>query len=103
MGKCAPQTFLNFTSECIQALRAKVQTVGVNPEEAVGRKTSGTASRAGLQIEWTYDPASQTLTIQSVASPFYAPCTLITAQIETWVSACYPSRPQESSPPQQDT
>lgn len=90
MGKCAPQTFPNFSGECIQALRAKVQTTGVDPDEAAGSKTSGTASRAGFRIDWTYDPVSEALTVQCVASPFYAPCGLITAQIETWIRSCYP-------------
>ena len=97
MGRCAPQTFPNFHSECIAALRARVQAVGVSEDEAGGAKTSGQASRAGFGIEWKYDPVAQALTIQCVASPFYAPCKLIMAQIESWVLACYPSRPRESA------
>ena len=100
---CAPQIFPNFTGECVAALRAKIQVAGVNPNGAVGDKTCGEASRAGFHIEWRYDPTSQALTIQCVASPFYAPCKLITAQIESWVLACYPSRPGESSRSGQDT
>lgn len=91
MAKCPPQTFSAFTSECIQALQAKVQSAGVSPEETTGPKTSGTASRAGFGIEWQYDPPSQTLTIQCVSAPFFVPCKLITAQIDSWIRACYPA------------
>ena len=103
MGRCAPQTFPNFTSECIAALRARVETVGVSTNEAGEAKTSGQASRAGFGIEWKYDPIAQALTVQCVTSPFYAPCKLIRAQIESWILACYPSRSRESTGAEQDT
>ena len=96
MGKCPAQRFPKFTSECIEALRGKLQTVGVDPKEAAAGKTSGHASRAGFEIQWTYDLEKQALTIQCVASPFYAPCKVITTQIESWVRECYPPCVQQS-------
>jgi len=91
MGQCAPQSFPNFSTECIEALRARVRTEGVNAESSPGGNTSGTASRAGFHIAWKYDPISETLTVQCTSSPFYAPCSLITAQIKNWITACYPA------------
>ena len=97
MGRCAPQRFPRFTSECIQALRARVQTAGVDPDTAAGGKTSGSASRAGFTIEWNYDSADQVLTVQCVAAPVYVPCSLITAQIARWISSCYPAAPADKT------
>ncbi len=97
MAKCAPQRFPKFTSECLHALRSKVRSAGVSPDEAAGGMTSGNASRAGFEIAWTYDLASQMLTVQCVHAPFYVPCTLITAQIERWIFGCYPASRSEIS------
>lgn len=98
MAKCPPQSFPNFTAECIQALQAKLQSEGVNPaEQAANGNASGTASRAGFDIAWKYDQTSQTLVVQCTSSPFYAPCSLINAQINSWILSCYPSDAGESS------
>ena len=91
MAECPPQSFSNFTSECIQALQAKVQQQGVSADAAASSDTSGRASHAGFEIIWNYDKPTQTLTVQCVSSPFFAPCKLINAEIQRMVSSCYPA------------
>lgn len=90
MGKCAPQTFPNFTADCISALMARIRSEGVSAPASGGDQLSGTASRAGFEIAWTYDPEVQALTVQCTSAPFFAPCSLITSQINSWVTSCYP-------------
>ena len=91
MAKCDKLTFQDFTDDCIQALRQRVQSKGVEDTSLPTGTTSGTASRAGFDIAWAYEPASQTLTIECTNSPFVVPCKIINAQIMSWISSCYPT------------
>ena len=96
LAKCVPQTFPNFTAECIQALLVKVRAEGVGTEGKAGGQLQGTAAKAGFEITWAYAPAVESLTIQCTSSPFLVPCGLINAQITSWVMACYPRSLKET-------
>ena len=91
MARCELQTFSEFNVECIQALQRRIQAEGVEGASVPSGATSGTASRMGFKISWTYDAASKTLTVECTDSPFYAPCSVINAQIRTWINSCYPA------------
>jgi hypothetical protein len=91
MAKCDKLTFVDFSDDCIQALRRRVQSEGVEESSVPSGSTSGTASRAGFDIAWTYDPPTQTLTVECTNSPFFAPCKVINAQITSWINSCYPA------------
>lgn len=50
---------------------------------AAGMQFAGnTASISGCTFYWSYDEASQTLTIQCVDRPWYKPCTFIAAKLQ---------------------
>ena len=91
MAKCETLTFYNFTDDCIQALRKRVQSEGVEGTSLPAGTTSGTASRAGFDIAWAYEQVTQTLTVECTNSPFLVPCKIINAQISSWIASCYPT------------
>jgi hypothetical protein len=91
MARCELQAFENFTGDCIQSLQRRIQAEGVEGAAVPSGATSGTASRMGFKIAWTYDVANKLLTVECTDSPFYAPCSVINAQIRTWINSCYPA------------
>ena len=99
MAKCDPQTFPNFTAECIERLLVEVRSqAGDQAVPSLEQASSGTASKAGFDIHWQYDKDTLTLVVQCTGAPFYAPCGVINSQIQRWVSACYAAPPATQSP-----
>ena len=43
---------------------------------------SGQASQKGFTFSWNYDEEMQTLTIQCLDHPFFAPCSLVNAKLQ---------------------
>lgn len=76
MSACAAQVFPNVSATKWACLKTKISAAGyaINTDE-------GSASDGGYTIAWKYDPAALTLTIQSIASPWFAPCSAINAKI----------------------
>jgi len=74
---------------------------GVTPEEfaCIARKAeqesgltlsgnNGSALAPGISVNWNFDPASYTLTIQCMDKPFLLPCATINSQIRNLVDGC---------------
>jgi len=76
MGSCAAQTFTNITPDKFAALQQKAALSSIN---ITGN--SGQASQQGITISWQFDPTAQTLMIQCLDHPFFAPCGTINGKI----------------------
>jgi hypothetical protein len=83
MSSCAAQTFSNVTPAQFDCLSQKASAAGINISG-----NTGTASQDGITVEWTFDPAATTLTIQCTSAPFYVPCAMINAKISDLVESC---------------
>ena len=85
MTACPVQSFSGVTPDVWSRLKAKVATdIG---RDASAISDSGTESGSGYTVQWAYDSAAQTLTIQMLDSPFWALCISIQAAIEDEVAA----------------
>lgn len=80
---CPPQLFTSFTPDQFTCLLTKARAAGI----AI-TATSGTSSKDGITIEWAFDPAAQTLSIQCTAAPFFIPCETINTTIQNLVAGC---------------
>ena len=76
MGSCAAQTFTNITSDRFAAIQQKAAQSGIN---ITGN--SGQTNQQGFTFSWQFDPTAQTLTIQCLDHPFFAPCGTINGKI----------------------
>jgi len=73
---CDVQGFVNVTPTMYAKLVEDVAKAGL--------ALSGTSGRAEIHactLEWKYDEAAQTLTLQCIAKPFYVPCETVNKQI----------------------
>ena len=74
---CDPIEFENVTPEKFASLEDKAMAAaGI----AVSGDT-GEATAEGVTIQWSYDRASQKLTMQCTKKPFVIPCSLIDGKI----------------------
>ncbi len=70
-------TFNGITQERFQAIAIQVKAqTGV----AVSGNT-GTAAQSGFRLTWNYVPGAQTLTIQCLDKPFFAPASMVQSKI----------------------
>jgi len=83
MAGCDVQTFIGFTPQHFACLLQRAQSSGLNISG-----TSGTASRGGITIAWSYDASAQVLSVQCTEKPAFLGCGLITAQISDLVNNC---------------
>jgi hypothetical protein len=83
MSACATQTFTDVTSAVWNCLVQKAQSYGITISG-----NSGQASQDGFTIRWDYDPSGQTLQLQCVDSPWWAPCSTINGKIHDLVDGC---------------
>jgi hypothetical protein len=81
MGQSAPQVFKGVTPEQYARLVEKANASGL---ELTGN--SGTASKLGVEVAWTYLPDAQQLTIQCLKAPFFMKTSDIDAKIQTLVT-----------------
>jgi hypothetical protein len=81
MSECDAQIFSNITRERWVGMQSKALQVGV---ELIG--DSGQASQKGFTFNWNYDKDAQTLTIQCLDHPFFAPCALVNSKLQELVT-----------------
>ncbi len=77
---CDVQGFVNVTPIMFAKLVKEVANVGL-----VLSGTSGRAEIHACTLEWNYNEATQTLTLQCIAKPFYIPCETVNKQIRELV------------------
>jgi hypothetical protein len=81
MSECDAQIFSNITRERWVGMQSKALQVGV---ELIW--DSGQASQKGFTFNWNYDEDAQTLTIQCLDHPFFAPCALVNSKLQELVA-----------------
>lgn len=83
MGSCPRQTFSGITQAQFDCLAKAAQN-----ENVPISGNSGSASKDGITVVWTYDPGSQTLDIQCTGHPLLIPCGTINSRIKGFVDGC---------------
>lgn len=83
MSACETQSFDNVTSSVWDCLVQKVGSYGI-----VIDGYNGEASKDGFPLTWNYDPDNQTLQLQCVDGPWWAPCSMINGKIQELVGGC---------------
>ncbi len=86
---CDTQTFSNVSPEQLEAIRAKASAAGL-----VLEGNSGEASTHGVRLDWSYDPATSTLTISCVGKPFFVSCDHVNQTIKELISEALNGGPQ---------
>jgi hypothetical protein len=66
MSNSAPQLFHNISPAQFAVLQQKAAAAGI-PISG----NSGSASKMGVEVEWTYSPESKQLSLQCLKSPFF--------------------------------
>ena len=74
---CESQTFSGIDEPTWNRLVAKA----VEAKLPVSSGHSGRASQDGFTVRWQYSSSAQTLEIQCLESPWWAPCPMIQAKI----------------------
>jgi hypothetical protein len=74
---CAAQHFTGISPERFAALSQKAKGSGI---DITG--DSGTTTKFGVTVTWTYDPQAQELTIQCTEKPFFLSCDDINGRIQ---------------------
>jgi hypothetical protein len=82
MSECDAQIFSSITRERWVRMQSKAAQFGV---DLTG--DSGQASQKGFTFSWTYDEDAQTLTIQCLEHPFFAPCSLVNSKLQELVAS----------------
>jgi hypothetical protein len=83
MAGCDPQTFTGFTQAQFDCLVQKAATAGI----AISGN-SGSGEQRGIAMSWSYDPATQTLTLHCTDKPIFLTCGMINGQVQNLVSSC---------------
>ena len=83
MSACAMLTYNNVTQDVWQCIVSAVAQYGI-PVAA----DSGTQSAQGFTISWNYNRQAETLSVQCIDSPFWAPCSTVNAHINDAAEAC---------------
>ena len=83
MSSCPAQLFDNVTQPQFDCLSQKAKAAGI---DIVGN--TGTACKDGITMEWAFDPAAATLSIQCTSSPIFPPCSVINSKIHSLVESC---------------
>ncbi len=80
MAESAPQVFSNIPPEQYARLIEKAKTVGI---DLTGN--SGTASKFGVEVSWTYSPEKQELVLQCLHTPFFVKADDVNAKLHALV------------------
>jgi hypothetical protein len=83
MSSCAAQTFTGISPDQFACLLKMVSDSGV-PISG----NSGSASKDGITVAWTFDPTTKTLNIQCTSAPFFVTCGMINSKIHDLVDQC---------------
>jgi hypothetical protein len=80
MEKQQPQIFSGITPEQFEKLTAKAQAAGIGLTGS-----SGTSSKFGVEIGWSYSAATRQLTVQCLNTPFFVKPEDVCAKIDALV------------------
>jgi hypothetical protein len=80
---CAAQVFGSVTVEQFGCIVAKAAADGIN---IVGN--AGEMTHSGFTVNWRFDPAAATLTIQCTGHPFIVSCGTVNGRIHDIVDGC---------------
>lgn len=80
MSPSAPQTFDGISPDRYARLAEKARSAGI-PMDG----NSGSATKFGVEITWSYSPETQQLTIQCLRAPFFMKSHEVDARIRTLV------------------
>jgi len=83
MSACAMLTYNNVTPAAWAAIVAEAAKMNITING-----DGGSASAQGFTVQWNYDRAAQTLSLQCVDSPFFVSCSLINAHLNDAVERC---------------
>jgi hypothetical protein len=83
MSACSMLSYNRVTLAVWQCCIGKAAQYGVQITSSTGQ-----ASQHGFTIAWTYREQEQTLSLQCVDSPFWAPCSTINGKINDAVEDC---------------
>lgn len=83
MSECAVQVFSGVNPARFARLTARAQAEGVDIAGNTGTSTAG-----GVTVTWSYDPATESLTIQCIGAPFYLGCGFINSNIHNLIDSC---------------
>ncbi len=81
MGRNAAQVFSGISPEQYDRLIQKAQAAGIALSG-----NSGTATKLGVEVSWSYSPATQELTIQCLSTPFFVKPEEVYAKIQALVN-----------------
>lgn len=82
MAKCEPQVFSNISPERYATLVQKAKAAGIDMSG-----NSGSASKFGIEVSWSYMPDKQELTLQCLDTPFFMSADDINARIQALVKS----------------
>jgi hypothetical protein len=88
MNSSAPLTFQGISPEQYTALVSKANATGLALSG-----DSGTASRLGVEVAWSYTPESGLLSIQCLRTPFFMKPEQVNARIEAVIREAIASTP----------
>jgi hypothetical protein len=80
MSEPAPQVFSGITPDHYAQLTQKARDAGI---ELAGN--SGTASKFGVEVAYTYTPESQQLTLHCLKTPFFVSLADVEAKLQALV------------------
>jgi hypothetical protein len=80
---CAAQVFSAVTTEQFSCIVAKAAAAGIS---ITGN--AGEMSKSGFKVQWQFDPAASTLTIQCIDHPFFVSCGTVNSRVHDIVEAC---------------
>ena len=66
MAPSAPQTFKGISPDKYALLQGKAKGAGIEMEG-----NSGSASKFGVEMQWSYSPETQELSLQCLKHPFF--------------------------------
>ncbi len=81
MGRDAAQVFSGISTEQYDRLIQKAQAAGIALSG-----NSGIATKLGVEVSWSYLPATQELTIQCLSTPFFVKPEEVYAKIQALVN-----------------
>lgn len=82
MSACSMQTFNNVSRDAWNCIQDAASQYGIT------RSDQGQQTVSGFTVWWSYAPATQTLQIQCLDSPFFVTCGTINSQIHDAVESC---------------
>ena len=81
MGQDVARVFSGISPEQYNRLIQKAQAAGIALSG-----NSGTATKLGVEVSWSYSPATQELTIECLSTPFFVKPEDVYARIQTLVN-----------------